>query len=80
MGTRHPALDQAQLYGIVDLAYVRAVDSLDVADNILSGGVQVLQLRAKNQAPETIPPLARELSAPAVLPGWARFIAHGHSS
>ena len=62
-GTRHPALDQAQLYGIVDLAYVRAVDALDIADNILSGGVQVLQLRAKNQAPETILPLARELSA-----------------
>ena len=36
-GTRHPALDQAQLYGIVDLAYVRAVDALDMADNILFG-------------------------------------------
>ena len=53
----------AQLYGSLISRMSAAVDALDVADNILSGGVQVLQLRAKNQAPETILPLARELSA-----------------
>lgn len=61
-GTRHSALDQAQLYGILDLAYVSAVDALDVAGKILAGGVQILQLRAKNQAPETLLSLACQLS------------------
>lgn len=60
--TRHPALDQAQLYGILDLDYVAAREALEVARNIVAGGVQVLQLRAKKQAPETILPLACELS------------------
>ena len=60
---RHPALDQAQLYGIVDLAYVSKPEALGVADNILAGGVQILQLRAKNETPEAILPLAWELSA-----------------
>jgi thiamine-phosphate pyrophosphorylase len=61
--TRHPALDQAQLYGILDLAYVSEHEALDVAGNILAGGVQVLQLRAKQQTPERILPLACKLSA-----------------
>ena len=61
--SRHSALDQAQLYGIVDLAYVRERDALEVAEKIVAGGVQVLQLRAKNKTPEAIFPLARALSA-----------------
>jgi thiamine-phosphate pyrophosphorylase len=61
--TRHPALDEAQLYGIVDLAYVSKREAVDVAGNILAGGVQILQLRAKNETPEAILPLACELSA-----------------
>jgi thiamine-phosphate pyrophosphorylase len=61
--TRHPALDQAQLYGILDLAYVSEPEALDVAGDLLAGGVQILQLRAKDQTPETILPLACKLSA-----------------
>ena len=60
--SRHPALDQAQLYGILDLAYVSEHQALDVAGNMLAGGVQVLQLRAKHQTPERILPLACKLS------------------
>jgi thiamine-phosphate pyrophosphorylase len=52
------AIDQRRLYGILDLGYVRPEDSLRVARTMLEGGVQVLQLRAKNLPPEQIPPLA----------------------
>jgi thiamine-phosphate pyrophosphorylase len=60
---RHPALDRAQLYGILDLAYVSEGEALDMAGDLLAGGVQILQLRAKDQTPETILPLACKLSA-----------------
>jgi thiamine-phosphate pyrophosphorylase len=75
--TQHPALDQAQLYGIVDLAYVSEPEALDVAGNILAGGVQVLQLRAKNKTPEAILPLACELSALCRASGTP-FIVNDH--
>lgn len=75
--TRHPALDQAQLYGILDLAYVSEHEALDVAANILAGGVQVLQLRAKHQTPERILPLACELSALCRASGTP-FIVNDH--
>lgn len=74
---RHTALDQAQLYGILDLAYVGVGEALDVAGRLLSGGVQLLQLRAKNYAPETILPLARELSAVCQARGIP-FIVNDH--
>ena len=76
---RHPALDQAQLYGILDLAYVSEREALDVAGDIVSGGVQVLQLRAKNQRSETILPLACELSTLCRASGTP-FIVNDHPS
>jgi thiamine-phosphate pyrophosphorylase len=60
---RHPRLYDAQLYGILDLAYVAESDALDVAREIVSGGVQLLQLRAKDRKPDTLLSLASELSA-----------------
>jgi thiamine-phosphate pyrophosphorylase len=75
--TRHPALDQAQLYGILDLAYVSERKALDVAGHLLAGGVQILQLRAKDQTPETILPLACDLSALCRASGTP-FIVNDH--
>jgi len=75
--TRHPALDQAQLYGILDLAYVSQREALDVAGHLLAGGVQILQLRAKDQTPETILPLACDLSALCRASGTP-FIVNDH--
>jgi thiamine-phosphate pyrophosphorylase len=75
--SRHSALDQAQLYGILDLAYVSEHEALEVAGNILAGGVQVLQLRAKRQTPERILPLACELSALCRASGTP-FIVNDH--
>jgi len=37
----------ARLYGILDLGYVEEIKALAVAEQMLEGGVQVLQLRAK---------------------------------
>jgi thiamine-phosphate pyrophosphorylase len=77
MRSRHPALDQAQLYGILDLAYVSEHEALDVARNILAGGVQVLQLRAKHQTPERVLPLACKLSSLCRASGTP-FIVNDH--
>ncbi len=42
------SLATAQLYGILDLGYVAATDAERFAERMLEGGVDVLQLRAKN--------------------------------
>ena len=75
--TRHPALGQARLYGILDLAYVSEREALRVAGDLLSGGVQVLQLRAKHRTPETVLPLACEVSALCRASGTP-FIVNDH--
>ena len=43
-----PGLQEARLYGILDLGYVAERDALTIAQKMLLGGVQLLQLRAKN--------------------------------
>jgi thiamine-phosphate pyrophosphorylase len=58
----HPALRDAQLYGILDLGYVGDGNALDIAGKMLAGGVQLLQLRAKDRTPREILPLACELA------------------
>jgi len=59
------ALDQvrrAQLYGILDLGYVDPEKAVEMTSLMLSGGIQVLQLRAKTQPEETITALGRLIS------------------
>ncbi|HEU4679798.1 MAG TPA: thiamine phosphate synthase [Terrimicrobiaceae bacterium] len=56
------ALREAQLYGILDLGYVRSDQAFDLAAKSLAGGVQVLQLRAKDQPREETLFLARGLA------------------
>ncbi len=58
----HAALREAQLYGILDLGYVRQAEAFDLASKSLAGGVQLLQLRAKNQPRGDVLPLARGLA------------------
>jgi thiamine-phosphate pyrophosphorylase len=57
-----PALREAQLYGILDLGYVNEESALGLATRMLAGGVQLLQLRAKNHEPRQLLPLACELA------------------
>lgn len=70
------ALAAAVLYGIVDLGYVAPDRLTDVADALLANGsgVQLLQLRAKDHAPERIArwaeqllPLTRAAGVPLVI-------------
>lgn len=57
-----PALREAQLYGILDLGYVKEDSALGLATRMLTGGVQLLQLRAKNHEPRQILSLACKLA------------------
>jgi thiamine-phosphate pyrophosphorylase len=61
-GPPYFALQEARLYGILDLGYVADSKALEIADKMLAGGVQLLQLRAKHRESREILPLARELA------------------
>lgn len=52
-------IQDARLYGIVDLGYVTAENVEHMTDQLCLGGVDVLQLRAKKLAPPEIERLAR---------------------
>lgn len=51
-------LAEARLYGIVDLGYVDAAHAVAAAGQLAAGGVDVLQLRAKDQPLELVRDLA----------------------
>lgn len=51
----------SRLYGIVDLGYVRPVEVESTTAALLSGGIRILQLRAKGVAPATVEHLARRM-------------------
>ena len=51
-----------RLYGILDLGYVSATDCGKATRSMLEGGVQILQLRAKNFPKDLLPPLARQIA------------------
>ena len=55
-------LDDARLYGILDLGYVEPAKAAETAVLMLEGGVQVMQLRAKSASPALITALAKELA------------------
>ncbi len=57
------ALADARLYGIVDLGYVTADTAPRAAEKLLEGGVDILQLRAKNADKSVIAGLAGEIHA-----------------
>ena len=59
----HSTLSTARLYGILDLGYVGADDLERVAESLLAGGVDVLQLRAKGADETAIEALANRLVA-----------------
>jgi thiamine-phosphate pyrophosphorylase len=68
MSSAHPApaapwreLAVCRLYGILDLGYVAAANAVPVAREMIAGGVDILQVRAKHLAPAAILDLVREL-------------------
>ena len=59
---QHDALRAARLYGILDLGYISSDNALAIAEKMLDGGVQLLQLRAKEKSRNEIYSLACELA------------------
>jgi thiamine-phosphate pyrophosphorylase len=51
-------LSRSRLYGILDLSYVNPADAVRVAESLIQGGVDLLQLRAKGRPPGEIEKLA----------------------
>ena len=54
-------LSRSRLYGILDLGYVEIGDARRIAEALVAGGVDLLQLRAKNHSAAEIEKLAVEL-------------------
>lgn len=61
----HQRLNECRLYGIVDLGYVTASIAPEVLAAMVEGGVDIIQLRAKQLNVEEIVQLARELQVVA---------------
>ena len=54
-------LSECRLYGILDLSYVPPADASRVAEALIDGGVNIIQLRAKEVAHDAIAKLGRQL-------------------
>jgi thiamine-phosphate pyrophosphorylase len=54
-------LRRSRLYGILDLGYVEIGDARKMAEALVAGGVDLLQLRGKNHSPVEIEKIAVEL-------------------
>ena len=57
----HPLLASARLYGILDTGYVAPEAMASMAQQLLQGGVQLLQLRAKKSSRAEIITMAQEI-------------------
>ena len=74
--------NDARLYGILDLGYVAEERAVEVTQGLLDGGVDVLQLRAKDceeatihRVAETLLPLCRAKGVPFVINDFPRLAA-----
>jgi len=54
-------LTHCRLYGIIDLSYVDAVDTIRVAESMMEGGVDLIQLRGKQKSIDELAELAAKL-------------------
>ena len=57
----NPNLRGALLYGIIDLSYVEGSNAVHVAEAMVKGGVDLIQLRGKKQSVDELVDLAEEL-------------------
>src|SRR5215471_16897119 len=56
-------LNDCRLYGIIDLGYVERSDAARVVEQMIEGGVDLIQLRGKNKSIGELVDLATELHA-----------------
>jgi len=68
---------QGRLYGILDLGYLPATRMFAVGEAMIRGGVDIIQLRAKNAEPEEVLALAQKLK-PLFARQEALFIINDH--
>jgi thiamine-phosphate pyrophosphorylase len=54
-------LSRSRLYGILDLGYVEIGDALSVAERMIDGGVDLIQLRGKGRSLAEVSTIAAEL-------------------
>jgi thiamine-phosphate pyrophosphorylase len=71
------SLAARRLYGILDLGYCEASRAVETTRAMLVGGVQILQLRAKNLPTTEILPLAQNL-APLCQEAGVPFLLNDH--
>ena len=55
------ALNECRLYGIIDLGYIEGSDAARIVEQMIEGGVDLIQLRGKGRAIEELSDLATEL-------------------
>jgi thiamine-phosphate pyrophosphorylase len=71
------SIAECRLYGIVDTGYVERGNLLTITSQLLRGGVDIIQLRAKNQTSEEVLEMALEL-APICRAAGIPFILNDH--
>src|SRR5258707_6487132 len=54
-------LNDCRLYGIIDLGYVERSDAARIVEQMIEGGVDLIQLRGKNKSIDELVDLAVEL-------------------
>ena len=55
------SLEECRLYGIIDLGYVEKSDGAGIVQQMIEGGVDLIQLRGKNKSIDELAHLATEL-------------------
>ena len=70
-------LQHATLYGILDLGYVQPEAAARVTRELLRGGVDVLQLRAKSRPLEIVRAIGRQIR-PLCLDAGVPFVVNDH--
>ena len=71
-------LSRSRLYGILDLGYVRSDRAAEVTEALLAGGVDLVQLRAKDSPVSEIRKLGEELR-PLMEPHGVPLIINDHA-
>lgn len=70
-------ISECRLYGILDLSYTDPAQLLPVAQAMLDGGVQIVQLRAKHHTPDNILRMANSVG-PLCRASNVPFIVNDH--
>jgi len=77
------ALSECRLYGIIDLSYVARSDVARVAEQMVEGGVDLIQLRGKARSIDELVDLAADLhqlttksSTPLIVNDHAEIASH----